>query len=113
MVSIKNNVIRITQGDTLRTPVVFYTEPGVPYVPSEGDVIRFALKSTKNVTDTDVLINVEIPIDTMILTIPAEETKKVVARNRAYFYDVEVRFANGDVLTFIPNGEYYSEPEVV
>ena len=113
MVSIKNNVIRITQGDTLRTSVVFYTEPGVPYIPSAGDRIRFALKSSKSANDTDVLINIDIPTDSMILTIPAEETKKVAARSTPYFYDVEITFENGDVYTFISDGDYYSLPEVV
>jgi len=113
MVSIKNNVIRITQGDTLRTSVVFYTEPDVPYIPSEGDRIRFALKSSKNANDTDILINVEIPTDTMVLTIPAEATKNVPARSTPYFYDVEITFENGDVYTFISDGDYYSLPGVV
>ena len=113
MVTIKNNVIRITQGDTLRTSVVFYTEPGVPYIPSEGDRIRFALKSSKSPKDTDVLLNIDIPTDSMVLTVPAEETKKIVSRATPYFYDVVITFENGDVYTFIADGAYYSLPEVV
>lgn len=113
MVSIKNNVIKITQGDTLRTRVVFFIKPGALYTPSEGDRIRFALKSSRNPVDRDVLLNIEIPADTMELVIPAGLSKKVPARTLPYFYDVEICFANGDVYTFIPDGTYYSLPEVV
>lgn len=113
MVSIKNNIIRATQGDTIRTTVKFYMPKGTEYVPEQGDVIRFALKSTKKPDDTAILLNVNIPIDSMELVIPAEETKKIPSRRTPYFYDVQITFASGEVYTFIHEGEYYSLPEVV
>lgn len=114
MVEIKDNVIRATQGDTIRTPVQLFTSlnPKVEYVPESGDTIRFALKGTPDPKDTKVLLNIPIPISTMELYIPAEETKKLKARKNPYFYDVEIVLANGDVCTFISN-EYYSLPEVL
>ena len=63
--------------------------------------------------NTNVLVNIEIPITTMELIVPASETKKLPSRKKPYFYDVEVTFANGDILTVIAEGEWYSLPEVM
>ncbi|MBR2259745.1 MAG: hypothetical protein IJ899_20880 [Blautia sp.] len=113
MVEIKNNVIRATQGDTVRTQFVFEIEEGVPYEPSEGDRIRLAVKASKDPQDNNILVDVEIPITTMELVVPSSETKKLPYRRKPCFYDIEVTFAGGDVLTVISEGEWYSMPEVM
>lgn len=44
MVRVVNNTITLVRGDTVEIPVTIWTRDGDIYVPSEGDVIRFAIK---------------------------------------------------------------------
>lgn len=46
---------------------------GEPYVPSEGDLVRFAMKV--HYTDEDTLLVKDIPIDTLKLVLNSEDTK--------------------------------------
>ncbi len=77
------------------------------YTPVNGDRIRFAMK--QNYSSSRVLVNKSIPIDTLILHLEPNDTKKLTFGD--YVYDIEITFANGDVDTFI-RGELKLEPEV-
>ena len=110
MVSIKDNVITITRGDTLETTVAISLQSGEPYVPAEGDRIRFALKSAYR--DNEPIIVKAIPNDTMVLRLEAEDTKQLTARRTPYVYDVELTTPDGTVDTFIANGNFYVLEEV-
>ena len=115
MVKIENNVITATQGDTVETTVSIYIRDGqsdnyIPFVPADTDVIRFAIKSSYK--DAEPIIIKNIPNNTMVLRLEAEETKLLRARRKPYVYDVEITFANGTVYTFIDCEKYYSTNEV-
>lgn len=99
MVSIVNNTITLVRGDTVEIPVTIRTRDGDAYVPSEGDVIRFALKESY---DSDsVLIKKVLSNDDLILRLESCETKGLPARKKPYVYDVELATVNGYVDTFI------------
>lgn len=104
MVQIKNNVIRMTRGDTLLLRVRV-TVGGVPYVPMEGDSVRFALKRDdmdyykKQFKDAAPLVVRDIPTDTMLLRLEPEDTKGLDFGD--YVYDVQLTFASGFVRTVI------------
>ena len=102
-----------TQGDTFETKVNIYVGEGSevePYVPDEGDVIRFAVKS--RYTDPEPIIRKVIPNDTLVLRLEADETKLLEARKKAYVYDIELTTPNGYRDTFIKEKEWYSTWEV-
>ena len=109
MIKITGRTIRITKGDTLEVPVDLRTKEGKPYIPSEGDVIRFALKSEYN--DPEPLILKTIPNDTLILRLESSETKQLEVRKVPYVYDIELTTATGTVDTFL-SGTLYSTEEV-
>ena len=104
-----NNNILLTRGDTLTltvsllqevAPVPPATEPTVePYVPVEGDVIRFAVsKGYKSETGYELQFAKIIPHDTLTFTATSTET---ALEYRTYNYDVEITHADGCVDTFI------------
>jgi hypothetical protein len=90
--------ITLTKGDTFKATISITYPDGEPYVPSEGDTIRFALKKEVD-DDTAPIIYREIPINTMVLVIRPEDTKRLSYGN--YVYDIQLTKANGDVDTFI------------
>lgn len=110
MVKIEDNTIKITRGDTLETEIRIEQESGKDFVPSEGDKIRFALKSAYS--DITPIIIKDIDNETLILRLDAEETKKLPARRKPYVYDIELTTAEGYVDTFIERGEFYVTEEV-
>lgn len=100
MVTVVNNTITLVRGDTVEVPVTIRTRNGEEYVPSEGDVIRFALKESYG-DNVPVLINKVLPIDTLILRLESCETEALAATKKPYVYDVELTTANGYVDTFV------------
>lgn len=103
------NNITLTRGDTLTLtvtllhevdPVPPATEPTIePYVPVEGDVIRFAVsKGYKSEPGYELQFAKEIPHDTLTFTASSTETS---LEYRTYNYDVELTHADGCVDTFI------------
>ena len=100
MVSVVNNTITMVRGDTVEIPVTIRTRDGEKFIPSEGDVIRFALKD-KYDDNTPVLIRKVLPNDTLILRLESCETKEIMARKKPYVYDVELTTANGYVDTVV------------
>lgn len=100
MVTVVNNTITLVRGDTVEIPITIKTRGGDAYIPSEGDVIRFALKD-KYDDNTPVLIRKVLPNDTLILRLESCETKEIMARKNPYVYDVELTTANGYVDTVV------------
>ena len=104
-----NNVtkkIELTRGDTLKAKIDIMMDEE-EYTPRPGDSLRFAMKTTYNTSK--LLVHKDIPIDTCILHLEPEDTKKL--RFGEYVYDIQITFANGDVNTFI-SGKFKLKPEV-
>lgn len=95
--SVKGTSITLTRGDSFASDIGIVQPDGEPYIPSEGDQIRFAMK--RNVKDEDILILREIPIDTMRLVLTPEDTKDL--EFGSYVYDIQLTKSTGEVDTFI------------
>lgn len=100
MVTVVNNAITLVRGDTVEIPVTIRLRSGEEYVPSDGDVIRFALKGSYDDNDP-VLIHKVLANESPIIRLEACETKALVAQKKPYVYDVELTTAHGYVDTFI------------
>lgn len=109
MLRIEGNNITLTRADTMTLtvtllhrvePVAPATEPTVePYVPDEGDVIRFAVsKGYKGELGYELKLSKDIPHDTLTFTCSSAET---TLDYRTYNYDVEITHPDGCVDTFI------------
>ena len=94
------NLIVATRGDTIILDINIVDAEGNPYVPEEGDRLRFALK--KNYNDEEALIVKEIPTDTCQLRIESYETKHMIQPGQ-YVYDIQLTYGDGIVSTIIPN----------
>lgn len=100
MVTVINNSITLVRGDTVEIPVTIRLRNGEKYIPSEGDVVRFALKDGYG-DDVPVLIHKVLPNDSLILRLESCETKEIMAKKKPYVYDVELTTANGYVDTVV------------
>ena len=105
--SINGEAISLTRGDSLILHVEV-TQNFEPYVPQEGDVIRFALK--KNSNDQEVLILKDIDLNSMQLIIDPEDTKSLAYGT--YRYDIELTTVSGFVDTFIGPANFKITEEV-
>jgi len=92
------NNIALTRGDTC-TIVISMTKNGNPYLPVEGDSIRFAI-SKSYATEKGYRLIMEKPIstDTLQIYLSSEETK---LPDGTYNYDIEITHEDGAVDTFI------------
>ena len=94
--SVNGTNISLTRGDSLVLSI--NVNAGLePYDVQEGDVIRFAMKSSINADE--VLIRKNIDLETMTLTLQPSDTKNLPFGN--YVYDIELTTADGFVDTFI------------
>lgn len=106
MFNISRNTIKLTRGDSFYCEIGI-AQDGIPYVPEDGDVIRFTVKRE---LDGEALISKTIPNDTLVLHLEPNDTKTLAVGT--YHFDVELTFANGDVDTFINNEVLILVPEV-
>lgn len=97
-VTVKKNTITMTRGDTVDITINIEDEKGEPYIPVEGDVIRFAAK--KSYADESPIILKDIPIDTRKLILEPADTKDL-DQPSTLVYDVEITTNDGTVATFI------------
>lgn len=95
--SITGTTITLTRGDTFEALVSATKKDGTPYIPVEGDVIRFAMK--ENYDDARPLLVKEIPIDTMMLMLEPSDTADL--NFGKYVYDIQLTKANGKVDTVL------------
>ena len=113
--SVDGTTIRLTRGDSGITEVGM-KQGNTPYVPVQGDSLRFALKhAVMNATRTAYKDNVpvlekQIPIDTCLLEFVPSDTAKLDFGD--YVYDIELKYANGMVDTFINNAKFVLVAEV-
>lgn len=106
--SITGTTITLTRGDTFEALVSATKKDGTPYIPGEGDSIRFAMK--ENYYDARPLLVKEIPIDTMMLILEPEDTSGL--NFGKYVYDIQLTKANGKVDTFITKATLKLSEEV-
>lgn len=96
---ISGNNITLTRGDSLFLQITL-EKNGEPYIPSEGSRIRFAMKRSYNDPDSEVLLEKQIPLDTLILEIEPNDTKPF-PMGKTFVYDIELTDEHGHVDTFI------------
>jgi hypothetical protein len=106
MFSISDNEIRITRGDTARMELDIKNSEGEAYEPQEGDVVKFTVKGAP----TDLLPLIQKDYTNGGFTIEPADTEKL--NFGAYFYDVQITLANGDVCTIIPPTQFIVVEEV-
>ena len=64
--SVSGTTITLTRGDTFVALISITKQDGTPYVPNDGDKVRFAMKAKYE--DPEPLVVKDIPIDTLTLT---------------------------------------------
>lgn len=106
--SISGTTIKLTRGDTFEAVITAVDPNGENYIPREGDSIRFAMKGKYE--DVKPLLIVDIPADTMILTLKPEDTKDLPFGK--YVYDIQLTYADGRVDTFITKAKLVLTEEV-
>lgn len=113
MLRITGTTIHLTRGDTGLIQLALTDENDNPYVPTEGDAIRFAMKK-KMSDDEEVLARIDIPTDTLLLEIKPEDTSSLAySKSKPYKYDIEITYASGRKDTFVEDADIYLMPEVV
>lgn len=112
---IDGTTITLTRGDTLRVKVEILRDDE-PYIPQEGDAVRFALRENllkgdnyKEWADNAVLVKA-IPTDTMVLQLDPRDTQDLGFGT--YVYDVQITFEDGTVDTFITKAKLKLTEEV-
>ncbi len=104
MVTVTNNKVTMTRGDTLRLKVDILVNDE-PYAPQENDVVRFAMKHDElneagtDFADVEPLVEKTIPNETLVLELVPGDTKPLGFGK--YAYDIQITFADGTVDTFI------------
>lgn len=114
-VKVSGTTITMTRGDTA-VIAVSMTRNGTAYTPVTGDAVRFAMKhpkmtsGNKQYKDEEPVLEKDIPIGTMELTIEPEDTKDLDFGE--YVYDIQITFNDGTVDTFIETATLNLTPEV-
>ena len=112
MYHVRGTTITMVRGDTVILDLKCYDQSRMPYIPQEGDRIRFALK--KRYDDYEPLLVNEIPIDTLLLVLDPEDTRCLPSGeyHGRYKYDIELTTADGFVDTIIPRADLIILEEV-
>ena len=106
--SVSGTTITLTRGDTFMADITINKQDNTPYIPVEGDSVRFAMK--RSYEDAESVLAKNIPIDTMRLIFEPEDTKKLSFGQ--YIYDVQLTKASGEVDTFIAKAKLKLTEEV-
>lgn len=106
--SVSGTTITLTRGDTFMALISITKQDGTPYVPNDGDKVRFAMKAKYE--DSEPLVNKDVPLDTMTLTLLPEDTKSLAFGK--YVYDIQLTKADGTVDTFITKASIKITEEV-
>ena len=102
--------IFLTRGDTLFLQINL-TKNQEPYQPVDGERVRFAVKKRYKDPDEMVLINKDVPLDTLLLELVPGDTKSL-KMDTDYVFDIEYTDVFGHVDTFI-KGIFHLNNEVI
>lgn len=91
--------IDLTRGDTGLFNITLVDKDGSEYIPADGCRLRFAMSAKYYSTASEVLIEKEIPIETMQLEIEPSDTKNL--QPKKYVYDIELTDETGRVSTVV------------
>lgn len=109
MVKVTGTTIEMTRGDSAFFDVGLETADGEPYVPEDGDTIKFTVKS--GYKDNTPVIEKYVNMETMRLELKPEDTKQLLMPF-TYVYDMELTKADGTVDTFIDKAKLIISEEV-
>ena len=99
MYKVEGTTITMVRGDSFVASISL-SRNGEPYIPVNGDTIRFAAK--KKIGDAKPCIEKTVPTDTLELKLIPSDTAKLPFGD--YIYDLEITFADGGVDTFVYGG---------
>lgn len=102
MITIENNEISITKGDTAYIKAIIVYNNGNNYELKKGDTLTLSVKKYAN--DSNYAFQKNI-IDTDIITIEPEDTINLIPGR--YVYDVQLNTNFGEIFTIIPNSYFY------
>ena len=108
MLSITNNKIYLTRGDSAYIELRLQDESGSDYRPEAGDKIYFRIK--KSIFGDAVLLVKEIDTETLALELLPEDT--ISLEFMTYRYEVELVTLQGKCFTVIANAEFQIGPEL-
>ena len=109
--SVSGHKITMTRGDTAIVNIIPKYNDGEVYEPTAEDTVKFTVKRKATSKEVmEILLEKEIPTDTMELRIESEDTKAM--RFGEYVFDIQLTYENGDVDTFITDGKLEITPEV-
>ena len=106
--SVSGTTITLTRGDTFMADISINKQDDTPYIPVEGDSVRFAMKSSYE--DAEPILTKDIPIDSLKLILEPKDTKKL--NFGQYVYDIQLTKASGEVDTFIAKAKLKLTEEV-
>lgn len=109
MVRINGKTIIMTRGDSFHAVVQMKNPDGTSFFPATNDTIVFVCK--ENFSDEDVLIEVEVPHDTMTVDFGPNSTADLDIGK--YVWEMKLITADGDVDTFIDKGVLKLDNDVV
>lgn len=116
MIKIHGTTIEMTRGDSLSVEIGIFNSDGTPYVPVEGDTLRFAMKSSKMTPGnkqfadlTPLLTKTISTTDRILSLVPSDTASRPFG---TYIYDIQLTHSDGTVDTFIAEAELILRWEV-
>lgn len=106
MFSIKDNVIKITRGDSASLKVDMIQSDGTNYVMSEGDTLTMTVRK---VIGSSILMQIVSETDTIYIS-PSDSKKLIVG---SCVYDIELKTASQDIFTIIGLDENVTKNMIV
>ena len=94
MFQFKNNMIKMTRGDSGSLKVDLKSSSNVPYTMRDGDTLTLTVKKS---VKSEVLMQIISTTNTIYIS--PTDSKKLVVGNCVF--DIELRTASGDVFTII------------
>ena len=108
MLTVTNNAIYLTRGDSAYLNIDLKDESGNSYTPAVGDKLYFRVK--QGIFGSKLKVEKEIPIDTLTLEIEPADTVKLSFTT--YRYEIELVTISGQCFTVVENGALTIGPEL-
>ena len=100
--TVNGSTITLTRGDSFISDLTIFDTFGEIYVPASEEIVRFKMRKYK--TDRDPILTIDIPIEE-VLRLELKPNQTVNLPLGHYVYDILLIKKNGDIDTFIPDGE--------